>query len=1155
MFTDSRYSRRGLTFACFLLVSFSAFSQSVGISNSTFTPNPNSVLELKSTAKGVLLPRLTAAERTTLGTSLGATDEGMTVYNTTDDVYEYWNGSTWVVIGAAGGYDDDWTVVGADIERQSGDVYIGDVAGTNNDLYISNDIIDWDDSQYYLDPSDKLRVNEVEGNTGSATDPSFYFDGDGNSGLFQPSADQVAISAGGSEKFRVQTAGIMVGGNSDTPNALMDVVGGGSGSASTLMTLRSDFTANNTGTSLRMINSTSATSDVGAELQALTTDASNGFSDLIFKVHGSGGASGDLEERMRIKGDGEVRIGSNGFRGKLNFYAEQGATDYGVIIAPSAGTTQNIVLTLPPNDGNANDILRTDGSGLLTWQDPSTLPSDADWTINGTDQYSAVSGNVGIGATVPFSKLEVYDPAGTTVTITKDGTDASSIFFRNGTGGGATDGTSLGLNSAEHFTLTNSISDKDMFFNVNVGGTPTDVMFVDGGTGRVGINNTAPDYDLEVGGDAGIDNSLFHNGDTDTYISFTPDRIQMFAGSSTSSWIDVQSTGSELTINENNLVRDFRVEGGSDANLIFADGSTDLVGIGTNSPSSKLEVYDAAASSALMVRLTKNSNTVGELAGIGFGSQLGASYAKSAIVHERESANGTGKLHFLVDDAVDGADVSLAESRMTIDRDGKVGIGETVPTEELHVVGDILSTALSGGGNVQADGSGKLIISSDIPSGDADYIHNQNAVDQTADFRISGDGTIRKGLTMGDGITIDNDNLNSGTVSTQSLAFGNASGEAIGSKRTAGGNQFGLDLFTNSAARISIENAGHVGINNTNPNNPLHVVGLSTSDFDVARIDGSNAIGVGLRLNSTAAGGDAWTMISTANSAGEGAGKLLLKNESGGGVIMTLEDGGDVGIGTTNPVVKLDIAGTTALNDNQIRFRGGADGNHYIGYLGGAVDGPKIVGNAGVVISNTTPSQDVAFFKGDYAYFGFDPGSCCNGLEKVKVGRGRNADGTLEFMNNGWGRLGATNGLAIWADGNADVNDSPHMIISQAGDVGIGATTAPGAKLDVVGKTETDQLQVGNNGSTFSTMQAGTHTLGGNGGGVLVSTITFPSAFASAPKVICTVRTQTGQTYNDTFAVTTKSVGTGSFTVNVYRVDAAGGGWGQTLLLDWWAIQ
>jgi hypothetical protein len=46
----------------------------------------------------------------------------------------------------------------------------------------------------------------------------------------------------------------------------------------------------------------------------------------------------------------------------------------------------------------------------------------------------------------------------------------------------------------------------------------------------------------------------------------------------------------EVVINDSSEARDFRVEGDANANLIFADSSTDRVGIGTSSPSSTLHV-------------------------------------------------------------------------------------------------------------------------------------------------------------------------------------------------------------------------------------------------------------------------------------------------------------------------------------------------------------------------------------------------------------------------------------------------------------------------------------------------------------------------------------------------------------------------------------
>ena len=50
-----------------------------------------------------------------------------------------------------------------------------------------------------------------------------------------------------------------------------------------------------------------------------------------------------------------------------------------------------------------------------------------------------------------------------------------------------------------------------------------------------------------------------------------------------------------VVVNDSGADRDFRVEGDTDANLLFTDASTDRVGIGTNTPSVKLDVSGAAA--------------------------------------------------------------------------------------------------------------------------------------------------------------------------------------------------------------------------------------------------------------------------------------------------------------------------------------------------------------------------------------------------------------------------------------------------------------------------------------------------------------------------------------------------------------------------------
>lgn len=68
---------------------------------------------------------------------------------------------------------------------------------------------------YPLDVSGNSRVtgiarfeNDVRGKFGSAADPSFTFDGDADTGLYRQGADELGVSTGGAERFRVGSFGI-----------------------------------------------------------------------------------------------------------------------------------------------------------------------------------------------------------------------------------------------------------------------------------------------------------------------------------------------------------------------------------------------------------------------------------------------------------------------------------------------------------------------------------------------------------------------------------------------------------------------------------------------------------------------------------------------------------------------------------------------------------------------------------------------------------------------------------------------------------------------------------------------------------------------------------------------------------------------------------
>lgn len=68
-------------------------AQSMGIG--TDTPDPASILELNSTDKGVLIPRMTTVQRDDIP-GMAAAQRGMLIYNTTTGNFNFWTGFAWV---------------------------------------------------------------------------------------------------------------------------------------------------------------------------------------------------------------------------------------------------------------------------------------------------------------------------------------------------------------------------------------------------------------------------------------------------------------------------------------------------------------------------------------------------------------------------------------------------------------------------------------------------------------------------------------------------------------------------------------------------------------------------------------------------------------------------------------------------------------------------------------------------------------------------------------------------------------------------------------------------------------------------------------------------------------------------------------------------
>ena len=266
---------------------------------------------------------------------------------------------------------------------------------------------------------------------------------------------------------------------------------------------------------------------------------------------------------------------------------------------------------------------------------------------------------------------------------------------------------------------TGSVRKGDIFYEDDMEGQPTYIDFArdtitlrPSGSAilytqhnRVGIGTTSPDYTLDVAGDIGVDEYIYHNGDADTLIQFANDKIVLKAGNRALLTTEVKSSQPhEVTINDGANNVDFVVKGnGSNAGnpLFKCDASTGRVGInGVGSPDCELHVAGdiKAAGSAPEITVRRDDNA--DASTIQFQGSGGVVGAYVKFLGDESGAGGTNN------DLALGTGATVTE-RMRIRGDGKVGIGTTAPKTTLDVHHDPTSLANdTGGGEVVTFGAG-----------------------------------------------------------------------------------------------------------------------------------------------------------------------------------------------------------------------------------------------------------------------------------------------------------------------------------------------------------------------------------------------------------------------------------------------------------------
>jgi hypothetical protein len=748
--------------------------------------------------------------------------------------------------------------------------------------------------------------------------------------------------------------------------------------------------------------------------------------------------------------------------------------------------------TYSPTTGSYNILI-----GYNSWT-PATTTSNflnIGGLIFGTNLSTTTNtistGNVGIGTTAPNYKLTVNGDFYVSATSTLGSATSTPVIF-----GGYVQSNiipyfdnqyTLGLSNyrwANIFAATGTFGGTITIGTNTIQGSATTTLFttgnanqlVLGANGNVGIGTTAPNHKLTISSSAS-GNSVQMNIYNPTAGTGQVAGIRFHTASGWNVMLRTNQDTAwlELTDSDGNWVH--RWSGGN----YYASGN---VGIGTTGPQTKLDVYQAGTSGWAGRIIVRNEN-VAPLMGV---------YNNVAVVGAHNaSLTAWSPLYLNTDNLLSGyGNVIIG---------GNVGIGTTAPSVRLSLGTPVQARMLALHDNpTDWYGFGIQPAQMRLQVGNTGARFSFFAGDTTEVMTILGTGKVGIGTTS----------------PSQKLTVAGNVGIQAGADAFIGTlDNYALSLRTNNADRVFITNTGNVGIGTTTPANKLHVYGDNM--FLTLERSGGGA-GKFANLNLRTAGVDNWFIGLRENDNNV----HFFDQQSGIDALVIQQGTGNVGIGTTAPLSKLDVADDSGLTIRSptagygaLRIKPYAPGHTYHEFTSGAYENFAFMPAAGagnVGIGTTAPNYKLTVNGDLYVSATSTLGSATStpvifgGYVQSNIIPYFDNQYTLGLSNYRWANIFAATGTfggtitigtntiqgsattTLFTTGNAN-----QLVLGANGNVGIG-TTGPSGKLHIVG----DKTLIESTSGAYGQVQIG---YPGSAGEASLTFLSYVTAFGSSPSV------------------------------------------------------